>query len=502
MSVPLSVPVPAAAIMPPTVPLLSPPPSLPVGLADDVRTARPWLRRSILLGGDFVALLTAVVVGLLLRSWFGGTFSPEQIIALWPLPWLVIALFFSFRLYADLPPAPAEELRRLCHAVTLSFIIFGSAIFVLRSGELYSRVALSIAWVLALVFVPIMRAVIRELCAKSHWWSTPAVIIGAGHTALILLQTLRGLPARGIRPVLVLDDDPAKQGANLDCLPICGPIDDFAPLVQQAGISLALVAMPGASQQRMFTLWHDHGPRFPHLIVIPALHGFASLWVEAKDLGGVLGLELNQSLLLPWPRVLKRTLDLVAVILGGLVILPLLLLIVVAVKCSSRGPLIYGQARLGRGAVPFTAWKFRTMRPDAAGLLAKVLAEDPALRDEWERDHKLRNDPRVTPIGWLLRKTSLDELPQLWNVLCGDMSLVGPRPITAAEIPRYGELWDLYTRVRPGITGLWQVSGRNRTTYEERVGLDAFYVHNWSPWLDAVILTRTVRTVLCLEGAY
>jgi lipopolysaccharide/colanic/teichoic acid biosynthesis glycosyltransferase len=142
------------------------------------------------------------------------------------------------------------------------------------------------------------------------------------------------------------------------------------------------------------------------------------------------------------------------------------------------------------------------MVTNADQVLHRYLENNPDLREEWERNHKLRNDPRITTVGRFLRRTSLDELPQLWNVLKGDMSLVGPRPIVEAEVARYGANFDLYTRVQSGLTGLWQVSGRNDTSYEERVKLDTFYVRNWSVWLDLCILFRTIGTVLLRKGAY
>lgn len=143
------------------------------------------------------------------------------------------------------------------------------------------------------------------------------------------------------------------------------------------------------------------------------------------------------------------------------------------------------------------------MIPNANEVLEQYLNEHPELREEWERDHKLKDDPRIIPgVGHLIRKFSLDELPQIWNVLRGDMSLVGPRPIVDSEIEKYCDVFPLYLKVTPGITGLWQVSGRNNTTYQERITLDAFYVRNWSPWLDLYILARTIKTVLLREGAY
>lgn len=162
----------------------------------------------------------------------------------------------------------------------------------------------------------------------------------------------------------------------------------------------------------------------------------------------------------------------------------------------------FGHERIGRGGKPFKCYKFRSMVPDAEKVLEELLRNDPAAREEWAREFKLKNDPRITSVGAFLRKTSLDELPQLWNVLKGEMSLVGPRPVVAEEIERYGQQAQHYMQARPGMTGLWQVSGRNDIDYDSRVYLDTWYVKNWSLWSDIVILLRTVRVVLGRDGAY
>ena len=162
---------------------------------------------------------------------------------------------------------------------------------------------------------------------------------------------------------------------------------------------------------------------------------------------------------------------------------------------------MFSHKRIGLGGRRFHAWKFRSMVPNAPQILQKYLDENPELRAEWELNQKLKNDPRITWIGKIIRRTSLDELPQLFNVFLGHMSLVGPRPIVDEEIRRYGQTFRQYLRVTPGITGLWQISGRNNTTYEERLAYDEYYVQNWSPWLDLYILLRTFKTVLLCEGA-
>ncbi len=475
---------------------------LSIDLSAAVAVSRPLLASGLIVFADMLGITVAAACAIALRLVTGGTFRIDQLLAWWPLPILVVLFIAQARGYARTPPHPAEELRRLSTATTLAFAMLVTATFFLRSFETYSRVAVLVALAFSWITVPLARAVMRGWCTRYTWWGVPVVVVGAGITAAGVIQSLQRWPSRGLRPIIALDDNPAKHGSLISGIPVVGPLEPAALAAAQAGITTLLVAMPGAPPERVRMLWRRLGPHFPSVLVVPGLGEFASLWVEAKDIGGQVALELRQSLLRPSRRFMKRTIDLLLVGLLLVVSSPLLLALMTVVYVSSPGPIFYGQLRLGRNAMPFKAWKFRTMRRDADVVLTRLLASDPLLQAEWDRDHKLRVDPRVTMIGRFLRKTSLDELPQLWNVMSGDMSLVGPRPVTQAEVGKYGEQWELYKRVRPGITGQWQVSGRNHTTYEERVAWDAFYVHNWSPWLDFVILARTVQTVVRGEGAY
>ena len=243
-------------------------------------------------------------------------------------------------------------------------------------------------------------------------------------------------------------------------------------------------------------------PSFRNVIVIPNLAGVATSAVVARDFAGTLGIEMRPNLLNTKVRRIKRALDLCGAVVGGLLISPLLLLIIALIKLDSPGPVFYRQLRPGFAGQYFWMWKFRTMHVDGERLLTELFQSDPDLQAEWQENRKLSKDPRVTRIGRFLRVTSLDELPQLWNVLRGEMSLVGPRPILVEEIPQYGEVYQLYKRMRPGITGLWQVSGRNDTSHEERVEMVAYYVSNWSIWLDLVILARTPGSTVLRRGAY
>ncbi|MBB5471240.1 Undecaprenyl-phosphate galactose phosphotransferase WbaP [Paraburkholderia sp. Clong3] len=202
-----------------------------------------------------------------------------------------------------------------------------------------------------------------------------------------------------------------------------------------------------------------------------------------------------------WDDAVKRTMDVCGASVLLILLFPVLLIIALAVM-SDHGNAVYGHPRIGRGGRTFKCLKFRSMVKNSDEVLAKLLATDPQARAEWDRDFKLKNDIRVTPVGRILRKTSLDELPQLWNVLRGDMSLVGPRPIVQKELVRYGRDVRYYLALKPGMTGLWQVSGRNDVDYPTRVSLDVKYAMNRSLTFDMSILLRTVKVVFAKDGAY
>ena len=244
-----------------------------------------------------------------------------------------------------------------------------------------------------------------------------------------------------------------------------------------------------------------HGYRF--VSVIPTLRGMP---VDSTDMSFVFSHEVmifrvQQNLEKKTSKILKRSFDILFSILIILALSPLFLFICWKVK-KDGGPAIYGHERIGKNGARFKCLKFRSMAVNSKELLEKLLERDAQAREEWEQTFKLKNDPRITRIGNLLRRTSMDELPQLFNVLRGEMSLVGPRPIIYEELERYEEQVDYYLMSKPGMTGLWQVSGRSDVDYETRVYFDAWYVKNWSMWNDIAILFKTVAVVLKRDGAY
>ncbi len=246
----------------------------------------------------------------------------------------------------------------------------------------------------------------------------------------------------------------------------------------------------------------QHLGNVPLIFVVSKLTGIPDGWNRHQMDEGLPGLLVEQHLLLPLPQLVKRGMDLAIATIAGLVLAPLFLVVASLIKLTSRGPIFYGHQRVGRGDSRFKAWKFRTMVHGAEAALEEHFGNHPELRVEWYRDHKLRNDPRVTPLGRWMRKWSIDELPQLWNVLVGEMSAVGPRPIVPNEIEKYGEHFEIFCSVLPGMTGLWQVCGRSNTSFQERIQLGVYYIHNWSPWLDLYLLVAHGKDSSVYSGRF
>jgi Undecaprenyl-phosphate galactose phosphotransferase WbaP len=403
-------------------------------------------------------------------------------------------------LYPGVRLSPVEEFRRLIVSVTCMFIVWVVGVELL-TGSLFAQIwFLLVVWLACLVSLPICRGWARSLLGRWTPWGIPVLVCGDDGATAKLFHWLNDNRHLGLRPVgLITGRDASDIGAEEPWF--AGSWADTHQVAVDRGVYFAVVVPPESRPAAISSLIADYLYTIPHVFVLSELTGLPDHW-SPQQLDGLTGVHLQQNLMLPLPRITKRCMDLVAALIGGLLLLPLLFYIAVAVKMSSRGPILYGHDRIGKDGRHFKAWKFRSMFQDAHLVLEQYLEAHPELRDEWDRDHKLRYDPRVTRIGRFMRKTSLDELPQLWNVVRGDMSLVGPRPIVTAEIVKYGPYYSLYTMVTPGITGLWQVSGRNNTTYEERVQLDAYYVRNWSPWMDMYLLIRTIRIVLFADGAY
>ncbi|MDP2999829.1 MAG: undecaprenyl-phosphate galactose phosphotransferase WbaP [Bryobacterales bacterium] len=462
---------------------------------------RTWLSAALIMLADIGAIGLVIALSVVVRHSFGGQFVFALYGRLWPVLGLFVSTYWLFGLYPGIVFNAVTEIRRIAAATTVVFLMLSVLAFLLRVIDEYSRLVFFSAWVLSMFLVPLARTFVRQRFARKDWWGYPTLVIGAGESGRMLVHTLQTQPELGFRVKALMDAGMPRIAAPSGVRTVRS-MDDAAAIARQAAISHAIIALPDVSRPKLLALLESDTATFPHLFIVPNLGAVSSLGIEAQDLCHQLALEVRRNLLMPGAQITKRLIDISLVTLAGVMLLPVLLAVALALKLESRGPVFYRQYRLGRGGRVFGLWKFRSMATDADRILQEHLERHPECAREWEADHKLKNDPRVTRVGRFLRKTSLDELPQLWNVARGEMSLVGPRPIVRDEVPKYGEGFTLYKQVLPGITGLWQVSGRNDTSYIDRVALDSYYVRNWSPWFDVYVLGRTVRAVLAGAGAY
>jgi Undecaprenyl-phosphate galactose phosphotransferase WbaP len=303
----------------------------------------------------------------------------------------------------------------------------------------------------------------------------------------------------GFRPVALLTSGGIQEGESGI---IRGDLELASELATNHGLKTAILVFPSSSSSELNEIVDQYCTDFRRLLVIPSFLSGIHIWVTSIDIGGNLGLEIMQNLLSPTSQIIKRVFDIVGSILLVMILLPLFVVISIAILVNSPGPILYFQDRIGRRGKRFKMAKFRTMVHGAESELDMLLEKDESLREEWFTYQKLAEDPRITRVGRWLRRWSLDELPQVLNVIRGEMSLVGPRPMMANQVDDYGSVFYLYTRVWPGMTGLWQISGRNLATFRERARFDSHYVRNWSIWLDFYILAKTPTAILRGEGVY
>jgi Undecaprenyl-phosphate galactose phosphotransferase WbaP len=449
---------------------------------------------------DVTTNVLAIFVAAKLMS-LGAYSEAHGMTSFLPLIGAQLLIFAWVGLYPGVGLNPIVELRLLTWSTILAYGICFAAAQLVNSLPAGTNWGLVIACLSSLILLPLTRNAIRALCSNYDWWGQRVLIFGSGPAALTAYQDLLANRSHGLNPIGLVDDASISEDVRAaNCF--LGTTNSAIEIADRNEVTWAMVVMPERTQQEIMQVVNRFSGNFPHLLVATNMEGMPFLWTRGHACAGMAGLRVNEQLLLPLPRIMKRLMDVALIVLAMPLLLPIFAILAFLIKRSSPGSVFYCQKRIGRDGKPFYAWKFRTMVQDADAALAKYLASNPEAQAEWDLDHKLRNDPRITKIGSILRKTSLDELPQLWNVLRGEMSLVGPRPIVDAEVSKYAESFELYTKVKPGITGMWQISGRNDTTYGERVEFDAFYSRNWSPFLDIYILARTIKVVLFREGAY
>ena len=506
----------------------APPPAAPplddrLGIRDGLGFARlddhrlERFRGAFLAAGDLAAVAFSVGLGWVLSSAMRTSFHLPAFVqaSVWQTFLAVLcfpaaiqlALSYRWGHYGRFKSF-WTEVNELTKMTVYSAALGSIALFLLRMH--YSRLWILLSLACLLVVNPLMRLAVKRALAKAGIWFRPLVVVGTSERALANGEALGADLAMGYQVVAFVRLPTAAGRSTSDETPLHGFLGSF-----EAGQLVGEVTAHHRTPHVLYALdsledFLYYRPLLDRLtieseniIISPPVTGIPLSGIEVVGVARheTVVLRLENKLNKRTSRVIKRAFDCVAASLLLVASSPLLLFLYVRLAREGGSP-IFAHERIGRDGRPFGCLKFRTMVTDADVVLEKLLASDENARGEWLRDFKLRDDPRITPLGRFLRKSNLDELPQLFNVLKGEMSLVGPRPIVLAEVDRYGDKFAHYRATRPGMTGIWQTSGRNDLSYAERVELDVLYVRNWSLWQDVVMLLRTFPLFVRTRGAY
>jgi len=483
--------------------------SLPVAIGNH------WTKRAGLIAAlvatDMFTVLLGFWLAYLIRfetgvSWFYQhetlttlhDFYQQFVFFLMPV-WVVV--FAVFGLY-DLKNlfAGTKEYSLVFNAGTLGIMLV--ILFTFFEPELVvARAWVLLSWVLVILCVGLGRFAFRRVVhqLRHHGnFMTPVLIVGANEEGRAIARQFQDNPNAGIKVMGFVDDTVNVDIDPVTDISILGSPKSIIRLARLNNVREVIVASTALTRNDLLALVESlHGADIS-IRLSSGLYELLTTGVEVQEVGNVPLLSINKVRLTGSDMVMKRMLDLVGSFVALLLLSPVMLAVAIAIKLDSRGPVIYRRRVVGVGGKTFDAFKFRTMVIDADARLA----QDITLRKQFEKNYKLKDDPRVTRIGRFLRRTSLDELPQLLNVFLGQMSLVGPRMITERELMYYGKWGMNLSTVKPGITGLWQVSGRSDVSYGERVRLDMNYIRNYSIWMDLYLLWQTVPAVLKSRGAY
>lgn len=416
---------------------------------------------------------------------------------------IVIFVFTSEKLYTK-RLSFWDESKRLLKGIVLSFIFLMMIVFISRGYTQYSRIIIITAGLLSIFLVPLFRLWVKKFLVKLNIWKKRILILGTNRAARAVAQGIKTNPTLGYEIIgFLTEHEMTDKNKDINKIRVLGEVRQVQELSKKFGVREIAIVLPDFDQKKLREIVEMCETGTETIRVVPNIGNLFTIGVEIESLGDVLSLSVARNLVKPINLFLKRSIELIITLLLFFLFLPLLLIIGLAIKIDSSGPIIFLQQRLGSRNKTFRFFKFRSMFVDGDLRLEKYLNENSLAKKEWKKYRKIKqNDPRITRVGKFIRKYSLDELPQLINVLKGDMSLVGPRPYMPREKKDIGESYPIISRVRPGITGLWQVRGRSILPFEERIFLDEYYIRNWSLWLDIVIIIKTIKVFLTREGAY
>lgn len=454
---------------------------------------------------DIIAVEFSGFLAIFIRQLLGNFYNPELYYNIFQLL-LIFPLSYALKgLYPGIGITPTDELKRIFRTSTLVVFLFTVILFFTQTGVEYSRFILFIFWILNSVFAPLFRLIARRIGIVIKIWGEPVAIIGFDKDSEKIINNMLKTRLHGFLPAVIFINNNSDEKRNYyRDIPIL-EIDNLfnnKSLLNSLGIETTFIIANKVSREDQETFVDNEDYNIKRLIFVSDLGWAGGSAISPIDMQGVLGVEVERNLLKIYDQSIKRLIDIILVLFSSIFLMIIFSVLVILIKLDSKGPVLFSHKRIGQNGKIIKVWKFRTMVVNAEEELENYLIKHPSLRKEWEETQKLKDDPRITRVGSFLRKSSLDELPQVINVLKGEMSFVGPRPIVEDEVNFYGDVFELYKKVKPGITGLWQVSGRSNTTYTERVELDEYYIRHWSFWLDIYILIRTVYTIVKGKGAY
>ena len=419
----------------------------------------------------------------------------------------ILLIFGCIGLYPGIMNSPTQEVKKFFFSCAFSFVAIILTIIISDDNTIQftkalikdsEDIALSIAFIISIpvatIALPGFREFGKHFFCRFRWWGVPTVIYTDGNEANFIIDKLIKNKYLGYHPAVIISSNTNGE-TEYKGIPIFAPSDEINSIIRQHNVKQAIICEYNGDMSEIMKSYR-------YTTTVSKNQTFFTDTQQLKDIAGIIGFASIHNLTFKGNLFLKRFIDIVAIVLCFPILIPLMLILSILVKLTSKGPVFYGHKRVGKNGKEIKCWKFRSMCINSQEMLEEILRTDPVRRAEWEKDRKFLDDPRVTKFGKFLRKTSLDELPQLFNILFGDMSLVGPRPVTEPELDKYGKYKDYVLSVVPGLTGMWQVSGRSDTGYEERISFDTYYIQNWSIWLDIWILIKTVWVVLKGKGAY
>ncbi|HWR38237.1 MAG TPA: undecaprenyl-phosphate galactose phosphotransferase WbaP [Patescibacteria group bacterium] len=466
---------------------------------------------AILLVTDYIAVVAAIWMAYTLREYvipaifFTKPFmqSPLGIYEIVVIP-LAVIFFMNFDgLYVRRMPL-WQQTEKIFKVSLYAILIILMVMYFTETVKQLSRIYMALVWLFCFVFLALGRYFVKKAMIAANIWQIPAVIVGAGKTAEMLLGAFAQDAGVGYKVVGLIEDKNALPDV-FDNIPVLGTFADAEQAIYCSGVKDVIIAAPGLPRESLVNLVYRLQPYVNNITFIPDLFGIpvGDIGVETLFNEKTVLLTIKNNLSNGYSLAVKRVFDIVFSLVGLVVIFPLLTLIVLLIRLDSPGSPVFVAKRMGKKGVPFDCYKFRTMHANSDEILEQYLSTNSEALSEWNEFAKLKTyDPRVTRYGAFLRKYSLDELPQIINVLKGEMSLVGPRPYLPREKERMGYYVETILCTSPGITGLWQVSGRNEISFEGRLALDCWYVRNWSVWLDLILLFRTIKVVTKKGGAY